>query len=261
VSLTWKNFGKYTFNLLILAGFIFSLESFLGGKFPFYLDVEIKPGLLETLCVLPLTCIGFLFIKKMVSAERLQQVVLTLGYVLTFIFLSPYLWEAFSSVLLFYFIFILEKRTPKTKTFFVLFIVIIFSSLAGPVVLYSFDVPLSPTQIYFVLLFKFSLAMRFISWIVDRRVYLRTDYSSVWDFLEYIFCPIFFIFPGQIQNFLYRYFHQNKGELPDQSGYLKNFGMGLWGISLMAVYGYVSWFFWKEIFYYPYEVSPAYKLS
>lgn len=255
MSLTWKNFGKYTFSLLIFAGLIFLLESLLESKFPFYLDVEIQPGLFETLSILPLICIALIFLRKISPLEHFRQIALTLGYIITFVLLSPYLWVALASVAAFYFIFILEKLTPKTRTFFILFLFLILISLAGPVVLYSSETPLSTAQIYFLLLFKFSLAMRLISWLVDRRVYLRTEYSSLWDFLEYTFCPIFFIFPGQIQNFLYRYFHQNKGELPDHASYLKNFAMGLWGISLMAVYGYLSWFFWKKIFYYPYEVS------
>lgn len=255
MNLTWKNLSKYTFSLLIFAGFIFLLEYILESKFPFYLDVEIKPGLLETLSILPLACIGLLLLKKITPGGRSQQIAMTLGYVLLFVLLSPYLMVALASVLAFCFLYILERHTPKTRPLFLLFLLLIIGSLAGPVVLYSFDVPLDDPQSYFILLFKFSIAMRLISWIVDRRVYLRTEHPSVWDFLEYIFCPIFFIFPGQIQNFLFRYFHQNKGELPDHPSYLKNFSMGLWGIGLMAAYGYVSWFFWKKIFYYPYEVS------
>lgn len=253
--LTWKNLSKYTFSFLIFAAFIFLLEYLLESKFPFYLDVEIKPGLLETLSILPLACIVLLILKKLAPSGRPQQIALTLGYILLFVLLSPYVTVALASIGAFCLLFILEKHTPKTRSFFVLFLLFILTSLAGPVILYSLDTPLSDPQIYFVLLFKFSIALRLISWIVDRRVYLRTEHSSVWDFLEYIFCPIFFIFPGQIQNFLFRYFHQNKGELPDHQSYLRNFGMGLWGISLMALYGYISWFFWKKIFYYPYEVS------
>lgn len=258
MSLTWKNLGKYSFSLLIFAGFVALLEWLLKSKFPFYLDVEIKTGIFETLSILPLACMGLLVLKKLAATSRFRQVFMTLGYVGIFVTLSPHLMVAVASILFFVLLFFLEKKTEKSRIVFSGFLFFIILSLVGPIVLYSVDAPLGGAQLYFVLLFKFSIAMRLISWIVDRRVYLRTENSSLWDFLEFIFCPIFYIFPGQIQNFLFHHFHQSKGELADHQNYIKTFAIGLWGIALMAVYGYVSWFFWKSVFYYPYKVSSDY---
>lgn len=122
-----------------------------------------------------------------------------------------------------------------------------------PLFIYVTSASLTAPQLTILILFKTCFAMRLLSWIVDHRIYLRFEKHGLTEYLEYLFCPIFFLLPGQIQYVQYSYFHKSKVDdnslAPSES--LRILGIGFWGIFLMLIFSVANDYFWRHLFYLP----------
>lgn len=93
--------------------------------------------------------------------------------------------------------------------------------------------PSTSSAFSFMLLLKVAVALRIFSWLVFRRLYFRKEWGSIWEFLEYFFCPVFFTFPSTIHFFLYQNFHGCKQTRPD---HFQNSLLALWGLFLLSLF-------------------------
>ncbi|MBN8540688.1 MAG: hypothetical protein J0L82_09915 [Deltaproteobacteria bacterium] len=208
-----------------------------------------------TIAVLPLVVLIIRFLPEIIpnqtlAARRTTGVALSL---LSFVLVSMNAMAAlafiFVSISLFYFA---RRRAQGQLPVGVAVSVGILLAYI-PLILYAWKAQLTGPQLTVLILFKTCFAMRFLSWIVDHRVYLRFQEHGLIEFLEYLFCPIFFLLPGQIQYVQYSYFHKSKAQgrslIPAES--LRILGMGLWGIFLMGIFSLANEYFWRNLFFLP----------
>ncbi len=234
------------FCLIFFALLALLAEHFFKDFLLFSLSWKQHHGFRDSLAMLPLLMIVHLMIQNFVKSKGIQNILIPLFYALVFLFLSPAPGISFLYILFFSAIFFLEKFSKDSKGINALLIVLIAFLVFIPMYLYTFKIDLSPLQIYFLVVLKSCLLMRVISWFIDRRVYKRVGYSSFSEFIEFIFCPIFFIFPGQIQFFLFDYFHKNKNHNPEKINYVTILWLGIWGFFLMVLYSGLDYFFWQK---------------
>lgn len=202
------------------------------------------PFWLKSLGLLPLLLIPAILAKNFQSDKKWQQVTTVVSYLAIFFSLSPYRLAAcylFIALTAIYYLnrFVLHKNT---FLFFILSTVLLYL----PATLYTFQVELSKASLLFIILYKSCIALRLIAWIIDRRIYARTNFNDLGDFYEFIFCPIFFIFPGQIQYFLFSYFHESKTGY--QNNHLRILLIALWGLFGIGLFSYLNYYFFKNLY-------------
>lgn len=228
-----------------LAGLILTWQ----GQFPFAFSLSVKGENSIGLMPLFLTAVvgGEFLLSDPGSRERLKVVL----YLIFFIFICPR-WDIGVAYILlmglFYGVHLLGRRFSIGKS--LLFTSLVIVALV-PLALYSFRFPLTSLQVITLIIFKSCLLMRLISWWVDREVYHRENYNGLLEFLEFIFCPIFFVFPGQIQFFLFNYFHQSKTAERKKNHYKSCLWLALWGYGLMLTYSYFDQLFWNHTYQIP----------
>lgn len=229
--------------LLILISVIgFCFEKYFSNYFLFSLQLLKVESFKSSVSILPLLLILPVLISDTLKST-LKDISIVFSYLAIFLFLSPKILFAVFIVLSLICLFYLE-RMSREHFLGNLFSVTLFFLSCVPILLYSLDIKLSPLHLYLLILFKSCLIMRILSWLVDRRIYKRRNYQSVFEFLEFIFCPVFFIFPGQIQFFLFGYFHENKKKFSEHDNKYSVVLLALWGFALMVIYSYLDQIFW-----------------
>jgi len=240
---------KSILTLLGLSGVAYLLQFYFADKMFFYLNETTANFISKSIGTLPLLCIGVILLK-MLTAEHNQHLIV-LSYFIFFLLLSPFKGLALGFIGVMALLYYLEKFLPRHKLYTFAVLIFILFLLYFPALIYTFKISLNKPQFYILMVYKTCVFMRLVGWFIDRRIYKRTDFSSLWDFLEFMFCPIFFLYQGQIQFFRFRYFHESKIGTVLNGEYRKTFLIGLWGLGLMMAFGWMNYFFWKEIFLMP----------
>lgn len=243
-------------SLLVLSFISYAVYYFLGSKNVFFLSFKKDDFLLQCLGGLPLLCLSVVAVKQMGMRFKLQtQNVLVLFYLLIFFLLSPGIEFSLISVVTLTLIFGLHRLLPDFKISTILFLIASGALLYVPMVAYENKYSIALPFITMIIIYKSCIAFRLVSWIIDKRIYKRKEFSSFADYLEFIFCPIFFIFPGQIQYFVFNYFHSKKSDDLIEENHKQNLLVGLWGILLITIFTYMNYIFWEEIYYLPVDYS------
>jgi hypothetical protein len=246
--------SKSLLSLLFLSIIAIFLGLFFPETFIFYLSADPGVGLIKVLGILPLFAAIVLILTSFLQRNQGLKVI---AYILFFIVLTDNTALALVFILGHGVLFFLESKTRDYRLSSAALFLLGTLGLYVPVLIYLWQMPLLPWQLYGLLIFKTCMMMRVVSWIVDRRVYQRRDFSSVSEFFEFIFCPIFFVFPSQIQYFLFRYFHESKFSFT--GSFSRNFLMGLWGLAAILIFGYGNAYFWKEMYYWPAYVQSSWR--
>lgn len=242
--------SKAALSLLTLASLTLFVSFAFPDEFIFFSSAAATQPILKTLGVLPLFAATLLVLLP-VFRDRLLFKVVT--YVIFFVTLTGNLPIAIGLLVGSGILYWGERtsRNLSASSSSLLFLGVL--GLYIPVFIYLWQVPLQSWSRYVLLLFKTCLMMRTFSWIVDRRVYKRRQFSSVLEFFEFLFCPIFFVFPGQIQYFLFNYFHESKKEFSGSAP--RNLLMGIWGLVAILLFGFASTYFWREMYSWPVKVE------
>lgn len=208
-----------------------------------------------TIAALPLVVLIVRFIPRLLQGQSptarlaLGVVLSVLGFVL--ISMSPLVALGFVSVAIA--LFYLARRRERGQLPAWVAVSLSIALAYAPLILYLSKSSLTGPQLTILILFKTCFAMRLLSWVVDHRIYLRFENHGLLEYLEYLFCPIFFLLPGQIQYVQYSYFHKSKvedGSL-SYSESIRLLGLGLWGIFLMATFSFANDYFWRHLYYLP----------
>lgn len=229
------------FSLLIIAFLAFLAEDNFRKIFLFSLNLGYRSGIWNSLSLLPLLIVFHLFIQKTIQ----KNILIPLFFLGMFLILSPMVSIASLYILFFIALYYIEKLSRTKKIVGPLLITIITLMIFVPLTIYTFRITITPMQTYFLILFKSCFLMRFLSWYIDRRVYERSNFDSLFQYLEFIFCPVFFIFPGQIQFFMYDYFHKSKTSDSEKMNFPLILWLSVWGIFLMIIYSLMDQYFWK----------------
>lgn len=248
-------FFNKMFCLIFFALLALLTEHFFKDFLLFSLSWKQHHGFRDSLAMLPLLMIIHLCLQSFVKSKGLSNILIPFFFSLVFLFLSPIPSIAFLYIAFFSVLFFMEKYTKHSKAFNALLLFLIISLVLIPMYLYTFKIELTPLQIYFLVVLKSCLLMRVISWFIDRRVYNRVTYGTFSEFIEFIFCPIFFIFPGQIQFFQFDYFHKNKNHEPEEINYITILWLGIWGFFLMVLYSRLDYFFWHKYYSIPFWIE------
>lgn len=249
---TWQYF-KSSLSLLVLSGVAYLISAQVPKYVPVQMGTFLDNFWWKSLGLLPLACALFVLLQSFVSNKLYRQYALVALYLIFFALLCVH-WQLAAILLVGHrILFELERRLPKQKLVTFFFLIFITVLMYFPTLVYSASLPVSKWQMFALLLFKTCMMMRTVAWIVDRRIYNRQNYGSIADYFEFLFCPIFFVFPGQIQYFLYGYFHQSKADLA--APHLKTLGVGLWGLLLIVLFGYANFYFWQNLYPLPGQVS------
>ncbi|NUN05938.1 MAG: hypothetical protein HUU57_09265, partial [Bdellovibrio sp.] len=248
----WQSF-KNGLSLLVLSGAAYILSAQVSRYMPVQMATFFDSFWWTSLGLLPFACAFFVLLQSRIKNTLYRQYALVALYLVFFALLCVH-WQLAAILLAGHrILFELERRLPRQKTVTFFFLIAVTVLMYFPTIIYSTSLPLSKWQLFSLLLFKTCMMMRTVAWIVDRRIYNRQNYASIADYFEFLFCPIFFIFPGQIQYFLYGYFHQSKTDLGAQ--HLKTLGIGLWGLALILLFGYANFYFWQNLYSLPGQVS------
>lgn len=65
-----------------------------------------------------------------------------------------------------------------------------------------------------VALVRDAFSLRTLSWVFHRRLFDRREHEGWLPFLEYLFCPIFFVVPNLLCFVTFSYFHSRRADLP-----------------------------------------------
>lgn len=229
--------------LIAIIGFI--VEKFFHDIFLFSLSMGYKTGIWNFLWMLPVLLVVHVLIQQKVSLKKF----IPLYFLLIFLLLSPLMAISLLYILFFISLYYIEKYSRTSKVLGPVLISIFTLMIFVPLSLYTFKMTLTPIQTYFLILFKSCFLMRVLSWYIDRKVYQRTHFDTLSEYVEFIFCPIFFIFPGQIQFFLFDYFHKNKTIVSHSENSLDSVQvvwLAVWGYFLMIIYSLMDHYFWNQ---------------
>lgn len=234
---------------LVIAFLAFLVQKLYGPSFLFSLGLNNLIDFRNEIWFLPLSLAIIYVIQKYLFLsinKNLKQSILFLIY---FFIISPNILNslliALALISLFYFEKLLRNKSSIYRnTFLISFFLIGFI----PVAIYSLHVNLESKDIFFLILIKSCFFMRVLSWAITRLAIKNFEYDTLLEYIEFIFCPIFFIFPGQIQYFMYRTFHQSKmADLKENFKISHGLLLSLWGLFLMALYSYMTTLFWNNI--------------
>lgn len=146
--------------------------------------------------------------------------------------------------------FALDRWLPRARWAQLAFAALVLGYLLFPILAWREAPDFFQANLGAMTLLRESFILRTVSWAVFRRVYERRDFGSVWDYLEYFFCPIFFLVPSLLNLLGYGYFHERKEGRVFAGGSGALF-LGLWGLAFLAAYSFLRLHFtgpWLEPF-------------
>lgn len=201
------------------------------------------------LWALPLATILFVGISTFLKYKELRIAwVMPLLFIAYFIILMPYKIYAIVFVLLFVLLFVLQHFFAKSEKLKTSYLILSVFLMYIPLFYYPLKNANESTNLIFAIeVFKATMVVRFFGWVVERNIYKRKMFTSLWEYLEYMFCPFFFVYPGQINFFMYDYFHKSKLIICEAKQLVKNFMIGLWGLLLILLFSYGNFLFWTHI--------------
>lgn len=227
--------------LVIIAIIGFLAEDNFRKVFLYSLNLGYRSGIWNSLSLLPLLLILHLYIQKTLQ----KKILVPLYFLGIFLLLSPMVSIACLYIIFFIGLYYIERLSRTKKIIGPVLMSIITLMIFVPLSLYTFRISITPMQTYFLILFKSCFLMRILSWYIDRRVYERSTFDSLSEYVEFIFCPVFFIFPGQIQFFMYDYFHKSKASDTEKINAPLIIWLGVWGFFLMIIYSLMDQYFWR----------------
>lgn len=234
--------------LLLISASSWLTQSLLEKYWRFSLSLGVGHSYQDSLFILPLLLTPITFAQYFLDQNKFKQTIVNVLFLSIFFYLSPAVYISGLLVCFFLSFYFLERLLPKSSFFDWIILIITFASAFLPIYIYSTgSVRLKPIEFYFIVLFKSCFAMRFISWAITRRIYHSKEHQGFSAYLEFLFCPIFFIYPGHIQFFIFNYFHNNKSSKFENISVLKILTLALWGIFLMGAFSYTDYIFWKNI--------------
>jgi hypothetical protein len=201
--------------------------------------------LLYAPALLPLLVLGGILLRSLAGGKNLVQ---NLAYIAAFLLLVHRPSEGALILGTQLALFWLDRHLPHTRALNSAFVAVGIAYLLLPIYLMAFNQEVFSLHLAAITIFREAFALRTFSWIVFRRIYERREFGSLQEFLEYFFCPIFFLLPSLLNLLSFGYFHESKlkegAKIQKKNALL----MGVWGISLMVVYSLSRLHFFDSVF-------------
>lgn len=230
--------------LLLLATVSYALYFYTAQPQFFSLSWPKPVSLAHSVGALPVSCAAILILQALFPFTKQTSWKAALYTVAFILVVGPLL--SLTCVFGLVGLYVLNRFLPKSQWAWLILMILSGVILLVPIWVYSSEVSLTNSQMLLLLIVKGSLSLRLLSWVVDRRIYERTDFSSLGHFIEFFLCPVFFLLPGEIQTMTYTYFHNQKCELQDFKSCSHAFFLGCWGLGLMILFSIGEQWYWNS---------------
>lgn len=171
--------------------------------------------------------------------EKLRQRLRVLLFGLMFFTLMPSLFDATVLLLVIFFTYLAASIDFGKLIDAIMTFALVALLLVVPLILGKRHFDGTASAMWLMVIFKMSLALRLVSYLVEKKIYRRNSPNNFLEYIEFCLCPIFFVLPGHIQFFRFGYFSNSKISKPVAAVSLLNIlGLATWGLLLMSIF---SW--------------------